>query len=836
MLDDPEMQRAALKQYARFNMPDVHHINPGETVLHPGEVAAKRAADQVVTQATREYNAAQQHLHGVIQSHLMPHPDVVAAERRVAAALKNATRQEAFNQGRHPSLPDLNGDNLPGTDSPFRNQLEQARAQQAAGRHAAVVQAQAERDAIKQQVAERRALERHFAERVVDAKKDALKDAQATRAHLPTPSKLQGLVVHDPTLPRITGGKYKDLGLRHLGDDEIRAHMAANGVDTASYINMTHAKTDSPPPSTLRISGTSDGVMNPSRGAFTGRNVEEGTWTPGRASMLKTLLQGTRAVGYANADHQFLNTFGMRHPEGRYYTPQEAADAQARSGDRLLSVHSPVIGPDAHVLVPKAALEQYRYKMGYNKGRLGTIGEVPGLKQFGKLGQTVNRGFRLTALPWSHNLPLMHMAEGITRTALTSGWHAPMDIALDKKVMANMDPHTVDIVHAQTRHGGIMGMGHRMNEDLHKVQVGDESKLQSRALAPFRAYEKLGQGMLKVQRLPLSPAERASRGAYFRQTAKELGTNDPAKIADAMNDPVRQRDLANWQHRNIGKYANFTAASSKILPSTPFAPWLANAVRLGYDVLPRDHPLLTSAMTNEAHANQKQWDATHAGLPRSLQNAIPLGPGHWLDVSHWGPLPFTTDSPGETLIKLAAPAYSSAALGLIGHDPFYKPMQDLHPHYAGGHKQDAVIPGSGRAVAEALNAFLAGQLGPAQQIARAVEGRGSTLTNASMPLFGQYERKPNSAHNGTGILAGLNKSFNPFAGTYIKGGNVLSSGPQVSGGIPQVSGGGPQVSGGIPQVSGGIPHASILEPRPGTRGADLRQQHRIAGWTNAHAA
>jgi hypothetical protein len=277
------------------------------------------------------------------------------------------------------------------------------------------------------------------------------------------------------------------------------------------------------------------------------------------------------------------------------------------------------------------------------------------------------------------------------------------------------------------------------------------------------------------------------------------------------------------------------------MAAMPFAPWLANAVRLGYDVLLRDHPLLTSAMTTEAHANQKQWDAMHAGLPKNMnmQNAIPIGGGRWINPAHWGPLPFTTDNPVETGMKLFAPQYSSIVTGLLGLDPFWKQMRDLHPNYANGHRQDAVTPGSWRSVAEALHGFIGGQLGPAEQIARAIEGRGSTLTSASMPLFGQYERKPGSAHNGTGILAGLNKSFNPFAGVYMKGGagNTTSGGRQVFGsGRQPVGGSGRQAFGSGRQAFGGGPQASILEPRPGTRGADLRQQHRIAGWTNAHAA
>jgi hypothetical protein len=132
----------------------------------------------------------------------------------------------------------------------------------------------------------------------------------------------------------------------------------------------------------------------------------------------------------------------------------------------------------------------------------------------------------------------------------------------------------------------------------------------------------------------------------------------------------------------------------------------------------------------------------------------------------------------------------------MGQDPFGGDFKGPTTPY--GQKADTDIARRGL---HAIDELLQGLAGPVGPVLRSVEGQGKTLYNTSLPMFGQYDTKPNSAHSvmglpSSGVLGGLARTFNPFYGTFLKSRATPTStipGPQLK--LTQPSGGPKGLSG-----------------------------------------
>jgi hypothetical protein len=121
--------------------------------------------------------------------------------------------------------------------------------------------------------------------------------------------------------------------------------------------------------------------------------------------------------------------------------------------------------------------------------------------------------------------------------------------------------------------------------------------------------------------------------------------NDAAK---GLSDTTAQVRLGREVDRMYGKYSKFSPAQRRLIAGyTPFIAWSLNTVRFLFDVLPRDHPVLTSVIAS-ANIASEDWRKQHGLIqsffenfdgakPSFLQGSIPGKDDSSLRISHITP-------------------------------------------------------------------------------------------------------------------------------------------------------------------------------------------------------
>lgn len=174
-----------------------------------------------------------------------------------------------------------------------------------------------------------------------------------------------------------------------------------------------------------------------------------------------------------------------------------------------------------------------------------------------------------------------------------------------------------------------------------------------------------------------------------------LRTSDQA-IKDAaagLRGTDAQVALGRKVDRMYGQYGKWSPGMRKAIAYyTPFIAWTYNALRFIFDVLPRDHPVLTSALAANAQL-QQEWlkdkglvSWAEGAMPAFLQGSVPGKNGEHWRVGRYTPFGFFSDPLG-TVAGLWTPQGSSVLKAFQGED--WK-GDDLKPIQSESGKTDTI--------------------------------------------------------------------------------------------------------------------------------------------------
>lgn len=438
-------------------------------------------------------------------------------------------------------------------------------------------------------------------------------------------------------------------------------------------------------------------------------------------------------------------------------------------------------GGEKVTFTSKRAAENYAHKLA---DRTGTQWEPM------RAAPTTNRASQYVIVPRAAALRLAQHAQQTTTVgqALTGAWsrnvlstspkwltgqavepalraavaHAgPRSYLTGRRALKRLDPDIAGQVKARTLPGGLPAAAARrervanehMNglvETMRKVTAKHGPK---EAVAAYRAWTDFALGTLN--RLVQSPTETAIFGKALRDSPlmsdKTLKLTEAA-ISDAargLRDTNTQVALARDIRRAWGNYNTFSPKQKALIANySPFAAWTWSAMRFLFDVLPRDHPVLTSMLAAANQATQ-DWRADHELVfdpftgdnqaPGWLQGSIPGKDGSHLILGRYAPFGLANDD-GFVLGGIASnilPQYQGAIQALTeGKDWTGRPLTN-----------DRSTPTARRYTA-ALSTLVKGVLPAANELV--------ALTGIQTP------DRPDSATTDPNILRRLRKTNDPF--------------------------------------------------------------------------
>jgi hypothetical protein len=222
--------------------------------------------------------------------------------------------------------------------------------------------------------------------------------------------------------------------------------------------------------------------------------------------------------------------------------------------------------------------------------------------------------------------------------------------------------------------------------------------------------------------------------------------------------------------RMYGKYGKWSPSMRHAIASyTPFIAWSLNALRFLFDVLPRDHPVLTSALASASMATE-DWRKqvgmetnpfkVDAGKPRFLQGGIPNKQGGVLRLSRYTPFGITANEGGiyGTLMDSLLPQFSGFIAASKGEDWKGAPLNG--PHTKSSDAQNMLA-----GIVSAIEAMVPGVT------------LGATLTGTKLPSQAKGTKIPET------LSQRLNKYVNPFIFTAPYTPKTRSSTPNAGGGV-----------------------------------------------------
>lgn len=319
--------------------------------------------------------------------------------------------------------------------------------------------------------------------------------------------------------------------------------------------------------------------------------------------------------------------------------------------------------------------------------------------------QTTTVGQALTGA-WSRNVlstsPKWLTGQAVEPALRAAVAHAgPRSYLTGRKVLKRLDPDIADQVKARVLPGGLPATAARrervdpahlngMVETMRKVTAKHGPK---EAVAAYRAWTDFALGTLN--RLVQTPTETAIFGKTLRDSPlmsdKTLKLTEVA-ISDAargLRDTNAQVALARDIRRAWGNYNTFSPKQKALIANySPFAAWTWSAMRFLFDVLPRDHPVLTSMLAAANQATQ-DWRAEHELVfdpftgdnqaPGWLQGSIPGKDGSHLVLGRYAPFGLANDD-GFVLGGIASnilPQYQGAIAALTqGKDWTGRPLTE----------------------------------------------------------------------------------------------------------------------------------------------------------------
>jgi hypothetical protein len=805
----------ALKPYiAAGNMPGVRvETGTSKTVAH---VAAMDAEKYGINAANEKAAAITAYKAAVREaaSPLAKHPEVRDAIEKVNVA----RRQERYTQGV------LTGGR--GTTVPLKPD-EADRMWRYVNATADARQALID---TKNRIKAERIAEKQRTSSILAAKTDQLKDAKAaikdTKGDKGRSSR-PGNVVADTQRQVGHSNGAPTYAVRMVPPSEIERHMAQNGVDPAAYVNQSAPRPIGFRAWASKYAFSRGGGKGPS---YTGQGLLAGATEPGYRALSMSQLGSLAKLQKAEAHDRFVSTFAKRDANGdiqRYSkneVQQAIADAKAQPhgidwapilthptsykgvqaekvvelqnragsdelGQRLVTPQQ--LANDEHpnlqniALVPKAAIGREGGLMATGKLPRGYLGHMQ-IDAMGSGGMAaVNRTFRNSVLPFSTKWWVEHSAEAGLRSLLVGA--GPRDWQLTGKVLQSMRDqglHDAADRLESTFVGMHFGMGHHANmEAIGMPALHNDSGVIRAAMNAHPAiqqihdgYMHLIQGIYSANRQIGLNAEKAVLGSHMAQQAREMfGNMQHAthlqqqyidELARGYSNPALAADAGRYIHETLGQYSRFSPGYRAYIRNVaPFAPWYWNSLRFIYHTLPIKHPIVAAVSLDANRVNQDQWAAAHKspgekffGMPfGALASDIKTSPTGFVDIGRYTPAGAFTSGPLNWAASQISPVAQGSVYALMGLDPFGNTLKDAHGR---------PIKDTGTRAALAINQLASGLTGPTPVIERAAlsggrsQAAGSTLVN---PEF-----KPNSSHNGGGLLGGLERTFWPFYPTYLR--------------------------------------------------------------------
>jgi hypothetical protein len=222
--------------------------------------------------------------------------------------------------------------------------------------------------------------------------------------------------------------------------------------------------------------------------------------------------------------------------------------------------------------------------------------------------------------------------------------------------------------------------------------------------------------------------------------------------------------------RMYGRYGKWSPGLRHAIASyTPFIAWSLNALRFLFDVLPRDHPVLTSALASASQATE-DWRKqvgmetnpfkVDSGKPRFLQGGIPNKQGGVMRLSRYTPFGIAANEGGiyGSLMDSLLPQLSGVIAAAKGEDWKGAPLNGPHTRAS-----DAQMMLAG--VVSAIEAMVPGVT------------LGATLTGTKLPNQAKGTKIPET------VSQRAIKYVNPFTFTAPYTPKTRSSTPNAGGGV-----------------------------------------------------
>ena len=451
---------------------------------------------------------------------------------------------------------------------------------------------------------------------------------------------------------------------------------------------------------------------------------------------------------------------------------QAALDELVKSGDQVSNLADAMLEATSYgggkvptnttgpwVLQPQA----YVARMNEHMKMIGRGGIDP-------IGQGIGNVFRPLVLSTSPKWIVGNVVEaGVKAGVNHAGPRSWYTMTKVMKELKKSDPEYHAIIMEEVLGGGHFAMSSRVAVHVSKDRFVPGSKLNqfSAAVGAFarapgvkllpqlwHAYTNFV--MNTVNRSIERQFQTAMAGKRIRETLMDddlLKLSDKAisNAAKGIVDVNEAIALGRAVDRAYGRYSKFSPRQRYWVSTyTPFIAWSLNAVRFVYDVLPRDHPVLTGLLAS-AYVSSEDWRKSNGlsywaknALPGFLQGSIPGEGGSHLRASRYTPFGAFNETGGPigTFGQAFIPQFSSLIDNAKGTDWTGKKLPDQTP----------------TGIAQAMGVTFLGQFvpffGPTRDVATSKEKElGMALRRRFDPTY-FIRGRPSGGSGGNGLKIG----------------------------------------------------------------------------------
>lgn len=382
---------------------------------------------------------------------------------------------------------------------------------------------------------------------------------------------------------------------------------------------------------------------------------------------------------FAGRKEQLESLLDHTHPDNQAAVPELSKALE----DAVESTE----GPGPWALVPKVAAD-----------RMSQHVRVQGAGGGGKAFQAFTGAFRKAVLATSFKWLFGNVAEAGLRSAVSRS--GPRSYITGKAILKHLeeaDPAAAQELQARALGGGHYAMADRM--PVRKAEQFKDTRLEPLANAMAAFWRAPGPKQVsavwrhwtelvfhRINQPLESRFQTAMLGSEVRRQLMsdrvvKLSSKAMDEAAEGLRNTNTQARFAEAVDRMYGQYSKFSPAQRRAIALyTPFIAWTLNALRFTAEVLPRDHPALTSLIV-AANQSSEEWRRDRGldkfmegAVPGFLQGSIPKGEGK-LRVSRYTPFGAFGDLPG-TLADAVLPQGSSALAALKGQDWKGKELRD----------------------------------------------------------------------------------------------------------------------------------------------------------------